>query len=402
MNYIKIIIIAWIIYASFYLCRVNYPISIPFINSDLGITFTSLGLIASAFFASYSIGQVINGYLGVRYRPWRLLILGIVGSSITTLLFGFSASPSTFLILWLINGYFQSIGWPILVKVIATVLTHENMSKGYGIFNTSWALGHALSWLFTGLIIDHYGWRWGFIINGVIFPAVNIPLVLDLMRHISPLETAKSDINRHRDEFNCITSGKHVIALLILALVYLVMYAVRYALVMYLPSYVHHVERHISTFLLTIVLFPISGSLGMVSLGFLFNRVAMHKRIILMIIMNIAVAILLSIFPLCYEESRLLGLLILMLLSSLLYGLESQVVSTMPVTLIGRKYSSLAVGIIDSAGSIGAFISSLVSGMIIDSSGFNIMLRFWSYVEMILPALLLTLMLIIRRAPCLD
>ena len=397
MRYIKVIMAAWVIYASFYLCRVNYSVALPFINSELGITFTSLGIIASAFFISYSVGQVINGYLGVKYRPWGLLIVSIVGSSVMSLLFGLSMSFPIFLALWLINGYFQSVGWPILVKVVAIILSHGDLFKGYAIFNTSWALGHALSWLLTGLIVEHYGWRWGFIINSMVFSVISIPLVLYLMRHVSSLKATEPDADGSRNGSHHIMFRKHVVVLLVLALVYSIMYAIRYALIVYLPSYVHYVERHISTFLITIVLFPISGSIGMISLGFLFNKVVMQRRLMLITAISILIAVLLLTFPLCFEESIVLGLINLTLLGASLYGAESQLASAIPVALIGRKYSSLAAGIIDSAGSIGAFISSLISGMIIDSLGFNAMLRFWGYMEMVSLILLLALIVIIKK-----
>ena len=347
MKFVRVIAIAWAIYASFYLCRVNYPIALPFINAELGITFTLLGAIASGFFITYSMGQALNGYLGVRYEPCKLILIGVIGSSLATFLFGMSNDFTAFMIIWLTNGYFQSMGWPSLVKVISLTLGDEELGRGYGLFNTSWALGHALSWLLTALIIENHGWRWGFTINSIAFLLLGLSLTLYLMKHAPPRMSARVP---KRD--GGLKSRQDIGAITLLALAYLMTYAVRYALIIYLPSYLYGVEGTTTTFMLTIVMFPLLGSLGII---------------------------------------------MLMMLSLLLYGIESQMVSTMPVMIAGQEYSSLAVGIVDSAGSIGAFASSLISGIIIDSQGFPQMLRFWAYTQAIQLVLLITFSIIMKK-----
>ena len=392
MKFIRVIAIAWAIYASFYLCRVNYSIALPFINAELGITFTLLGAIASGFFITYSIGQALNGYLGVRYEPCKLILIGVIGSSLATFLFGMSNDFTAFMILWLTNGYFQSMGWPSLVKVIALTLGDEELGRGYGLFNTSWALGHALSWLFTALIIENHGWRWGFTINSIAFLLLGLSLTSYLMKHAPPRMSARVP---KRD--GGLKSRQDIGAIALLALAYLMTYAVRYALIIYLPSYLYGVEGTTTTFMLTIVMFPLLGSLGMLSFGWLFDKLDARGKALSLVMVTPVIALLLGYFPICYERSRAFGIIMLMMLSLLLYGIESQMVSTMPVMIAGQEYSSLAVGIVDSAGSIGAFASSLISGIIIDSQGFPQMLRFWAYTQAIQLVLLITFSIIMKK-----
>ncbi|MCD6369662.1 MAG: MFS transporter, partial [Thermoproteales archaeon] len=223
MRSLKIIVTMWIVYASFYLCRVNYSVALPYINSETGITFTSLGVIASGFFILYSIGQVLNGYLGVKYNPWIIMFIGIVGSSISTILFGLSNHFTFFLILWLINGYFQSTGWPSLVKIISFTLSGREMGKGYGIVNTSWALGHVISWLFTGILATYYGWRFGFIINGFIFLLIGMIPAVHLFRFTGDLVivgTTGKGFPKHKELDGLFSLKWSVAAISILSLVY--------------------------------------------------------------------------------------------------------------------------------------------------------------------------------------
>ncbi len=390
MRYIRIILTAWIIYASFYLCRVNYSIALPLINKELGISFTDLGLIVSVFFISYSLGQIVNGYLGVKYKPWKLVLMGIIGSSIITILFGLSSNFLILLLLWLLNGFFQSMGWPSLVKILSLTLDNEEVGKGYGIFNTSWALGHAISWLFTGFIIEWYGWRSGFIINGLIFLFIGSVAVSYLIMNDPALRDEY--IEKRKERLNQTSmSRKSLGIVIILALIYLIMYAIRYALAIYLPSYLYSVERMIASTTFIATIFPLSGSLGMLFFGWLFDKLSTYNKAQFILFSTPFMALLLFLLPTYYEYNRSIGIVALIALSFLLYGLESQVISTMPVIIVGRKFSSLATGIIDSAGALGGFISSIVSGLIIDLQGFQQMLNFWSYIQVL--QLLLTLIL---------
>ena len=106
----------WITYGSFYLCRANMSIALPDIMKEFGYSKTDVGMIGSALFVTYAIGQFINGQLGDKFGARRFIALGIIVSAILNIAFGFTTALPVMIIIWGANGYFQSMGWPSSVK----------------------------------------------------------------------------------------------------------------------------------------------------------------------------------------------------------------------------------------------------------------------------------------------
>ena len=69
--------IAWLSYASFYLCRVNIAVALPLIQVDLGWARSAVGAIGSVFLWVYAIGQLVllGGSLDDLENPNRSLAI---------------------------------------------------------------------------------------------------------------------------------------------------------------------------------------------------------------------------------------------------------------------------------------------------------------------------------------
>ena len=56
----RVFISLWFTYAAFYLCRVNMSVALPGIMDEFGISKTSMGMVLTAIFFAYAIGQFIQ------------------------------------------------------------------------------------------------------------------------------------------------------------------------------------------------------------------------------------------------------------------------------------------------------------------------------------------------------
>jgi len=155
----RIFLTLWITYASFYLCRVNLSVVIPKIVEDIGCTRSTMGVIGSIFFITYAIGQFINGQFADKRNARFLILIGIFGSVCVNILFGLSSTILTMAILWGINGYFQSMGWPPCVKVISNWFPHEKRGAISGLFGTSYHFGNVISLFLAGSLLLYFKWR---------------------------------------------------------------------------------------------------------------------------------------------------------------------------------------------------------------------------------------------------
>ncbi len=115
----RVFLTTWITYSTFYLCRVNMSIAVPGIMGEFGYSKTAMGGVMTALLVAYAAGQFINGQLGDKFGARRLITLGILGSALLNIAFGFSPGITVMIAIWALNGYFQSMGWAPSVKTIA-------------------------------------------------------------------------------------------------------------------------------------------------------------------------------------------------------------------------------------------------------------------------------------------
>jgi len=170
----RIFLTCWLTYASFYLCRVNLSVALPAIQGEFGWSKVGAGLIGSAFFWVYAWGQFVNGQLGDRLPPRPFVAVGLLASVALNAAFGFAASLPTMVILWGMNGYFQSTGWGPIVCTISHWFGPARRGRLSALLGPSYVLGHVASWLLAGWLVARWGWRAAFWVPA----ALTVPSVL--------------------------------------------------------------------------------------------------------------------------------------------------------------------------------------------------------------------------------
>jgi OPA family glycerol-3-phosphate transporter-like MFS transporter/OPA family sugar phosphate sensor protein UhpC-like MFS transporter len=106
-------------YAIFYFVRTNIGVALPAIQNELHISKSRLGAVLTAFGLVYGLSKFINGFVGDRVNPRYFMSLGLICSAAMNVGFGLSSAVVTFAIFWLLNGWFQGMGFPPCAKSIA-------------------------------------------------------------------------------------------------------------------------------------------------------------------------------------------------------------------------------------------------------------------------------------------
>ena len=119
----SILMMCWVSYMLAYALRVNIAVVIPSLAAERGYSYTSIGLVTSLFFLTYTLGQLVNGYLGDKVSSKLMIISGLMLSAIFNI--GFAVYPSLLAaaICWGLNGYAQSMLWAPIMKTM-TVWFH--------------------------------------------------------------------------------------------------------------------------------------------------------------------------------------------------------------------------------------------------------------------------------------
>jgi OPA family sugar phosphate sensor protein UhpC-like MFS transporter len=103
----------------------------------------------------------VNGFLADRSNIARIVATGLLGSAVIIVLFGFTKVYFLFLVLWGINGWFQSMGAAPCGASISQWFSNRERGTRYGIWSTAHSMGEALSFYVTAALIAYFGWRWG-------------------------------------------------------------------------------------------------------------------------------------------------------------------------------------------------------------------------------------------------
>ena len=150
-----------------YITRLGFAAGIVEITRALNIPQSTAGLACTGLFITYGAGQFLSGWLGDRVAPRKLIALGLIGASICNLGIAFSAQVGLMIAIWCINGVFQALLWPPMVRLMAEALDSEGYLKASKEVSVAANIGtmsvYALMSLFVGVGV----WRGYFVLSAI-------------------------------------------------------------------------------------------------------------------------------------------------------------------------------------------------------------------------------------------
>jgi MFS family permease len=158
-----------------YIDRGAVGVAAPLMKADLGLTATEIGIAISAFFWVYAPIQLGLGWLCDRWSVYKLLALGTVLWSISTVMMGFVAGFLSLFLLRLVLGVGESIVFPGSSKIICRHVPVERRGLANAVVMTGVALGPAIGTLVGGSMAAAFGWRAMFVIFGLSSAAWLLP-----------------------------------------------------------------------------------------------------------------------------------------------------------------------------------------------------------------------------------
>ena len=192
-----ILIICSLLYMVNYVDRQVLSITVVYIQRDLGLTDTQIGLIQTAFFMSMAVFAFPAAYLADRWSRRKCIAIMAVLWSIFTFITGLGKSFLGILLPRSLVGIgeagFTSGGIPL----IAAAFPKESRGKAMGIFNMAIPIGSALGMLLGGVIAKTWGWRMAFFIFAI--PGIVLGLLALFMKDYTTVE--KTDESGHKVNF---------------------------------------------------------------------------------------------------------------------------------------------------------------------------------------------------------
>lgn len=132
----------------------------------LGMAYSELLPYATPGFVAFGAGSLVTGWLGDRWSRRHMMVIFFFGIGASMIAVGFVQTPLQLGAALLSIGIFASIYHPVGTAMIVSYA--NKLGREMGLNGVCGNLGVASSAMVTGVIGQYLGWRWAFIIPGMV------------------------------------------------------------------------------------------------------------------------------------------------------------------------------------------------------------------------------------------
>jgi len=175
----RILVASIVGYAMFYFVRKNLSIAMPVMGKQLHIGKEQLGLFLTLHGVLYGVSKFANGFLGDRANARTFMATGLFLSALVNIAFGSASIAFVMGILWLLNGWFQGMGFPPCARLLTHWFPPRQLATKMSIWNTSHSIGAGLVVILCGYLVVH-DWRLCFYVPAALAIATSIYLLIFL------------------------------------------------------------------------------------------------------------------------------------------------------------------------------------------------------------------------------
>ncbi len=364
-------------YAGYYLGRVTVPVALPLIGEAFGYSNSQLGLILSVYFAAYAASKLANGFLGDRIGGRAMFFIGLFGSVLMNAAFGFGRELFVFVAIWAVNAYFQTMGWLAVMPIMARWYPSRESGRVMGFMSISYQLGDFLARASAAVLIVALGWSGLFWAHAALLALLG----LALYRLINPEPPPATDPSRPREarpsapppDAARSRSRRRMLgspAFWILCASYVLLSIVRYSFWGWSVDYLVQAGAGIGAAAATSALFPLLGSAGSITAGWVSDRLGARRGPVLAVMCALLTLSIYVFSRLPVAEGLWLAAA-LGLVGFTLYGPYSLMSGAMVMDFGGKEASASASGIVDGIGAAGAIFAGVGMGYLIDGYGWD-------------------------------
>ncbi len=361
-------------YLFFYTGRHNFGWAAKSLIAELGVSYAQLGWISFSMLMGYAIGQLINGNLADYFSSRKMILAGGLLSVAANIAISFSRTYTMILILWCLNGYFQSLAWAPGTRIISNWWRREERGKAFGLYTMAAGLSSVVTFLLSILIVQQDA-AWPSLFRIPVLFLLGAVLIFFFLTADKPSDRGFANLYQESTighssnwkERYSVVFGNRRFMMASLAMGFESM--ARYGLIVWVP--VHYLGSNWKDnphYLWATLLMPVGMSLGALTFGSISDKLLKGNSVAAIRMgMLISAVLALLIFSLSIENLIVSGSL-MFLAGFFVYGPQSNFWPMSP-EILGEKYVATGVGVMNTAAYIFAALGEPLLGFIIDLTG---------------------------------
>ncbi|MEG1013241.1 MAG: MFS transporter [Clostridia bacterium] len=376
---LQIFWLCWLLYALAYLGRTNLSVALSSMQGVFSGSKTLLGLLGTLFYWTYAAGKLINGYAGDYVNNKRMIFYGVILAGLSNIGMGLLKTPVLLLLLWSVNGFAQSLLWCNMLRIVARWFTPKQQGTMAVFLNTSIMAGSLLGMGGGGVLISVLPWQWTFLLPGLLLllgavlwgrwgqnSAADAGFTIQTMVQESGAQAEKPQKLRPF----ILSSG-----LLVVMVACLAQGVVKDSIGLWGPVMLeeqHHIGAGAASIMLLVI--PVANFFGVLLMGML-NKKGFRTEVLAGMMMAIG-ALCLVWLRVC--TSTAVYILLLAVISTLMYGVNTLLLGLYPLRFWRENRVSFVSGFLDASSYVAAGASSFMIGQMLDhGQGWSSIFAIW-------------------------
>lgn len=366
------------VYCAGYITRINYAAAVSEIVISEGFSKSAAGMVTTAAFASYGIGQLISGVLGDRFNPRRLIFIGLFSTSLLNLIMPFCHSIAAMGILWFFNGLAQASLWPPLVRIMSVCLDEVQFQKSCVGVSIASSVGTVAVYFIVPACIGVGGWRTVFYVCAAIGIISSLVWILFTKNAQRCLELYVPD-----SFFTPKVKSEGFVKILLkyglvgIAASILIHGILKDGITTWLPSYlVETFNTNSKTAILCAVILPVMGIAGMQAASWVYNKTRKNEMLLSSLFFILAFVFAL-IMTLLHSLNITLSISLAALINGLMYAINIMLICMVPAKF--KKYGKVSTvsGLLNFFTYAGSAVSTYAIAKISELFGWQLTIASW-------------------------
>jgi OPA family glycerol-3-phosphate transporter-like MFS transporter/OPA family sugar phosphate sensor protein UhpC-like MFS transporter len=367
-------------YATYYFVRKNLSVAMPYLESGLGIQKTSLGLFLTLHGLVYGVSKFANGFFGDRANARAFMSFGLGASALMNVFFGFNSAVVTLGLIWMVNGWFQGMGFPPCARLLANWFRPKELARWFSVWNIAHSIGGGLIVILCSYLVL-VSWRLAFFVPALIAfvcvvfiwftlpdtpPSVGLPEVEGTESHSQEYES-RADFRRF--VIDRVFRNKYI---WIVSIANFFVYIIRYAVLDWGPTLLTQFKLvKITHAGWMVAAFEFCGALGAMFGGWITDRYLGGRAVRVCVVYMALAAVSLFVFWKLPSQYELVTTAVLGAAGFFIYGPQCLLAVT-AANLATKRAAATAIGLTSIFGYASTVLSGWGLGALVQRYGWNV------------------------------